>query len=177
MKIQKTWPHRVCGQQALNLGRVFFFLILSIHFLAALGLHCYKGFSLVAADERGLLCSCDTWAFTAVILLLHSVGSRPRGLQYCSTWAQRLRLPGSGAQAQQLWPRGLVALQHVDLPRSGIEPVSPALAGRFSTTEPPGKPPRAASTWLSHTFTTSISSPTCFTQFQDLPDSSKRISF
>ena len=29
------------------------------------------------------------------------------------------------------------------LPRSGIELVSPALAGRFLTTEPPGKPPRA----------------------------------
>ena len=28
-----------------------------------------------------------------------------------------------------------------DLPRPGLEPVSPALAGRFSTTEPPGKPP------------------------------------
>ena len=27
------------------------------------------------------------------------------------------------------------------LPRSGIEPTSPALVGRFSTTEPPGKPP------------------------------------
>ena len=28
-----------------------------------------------------------------------------------------------------------------DLPRPGLEPVSPALAGRFSTTVPPGKPP------------------------------------
>ena len=27
-----------------------------------------------------------------------------------------------------------------DLPRPGLEPVSPALAGRFSTTVPPGKP-------------------------------------
>ena len=27
-----------------------------------------------------------------------------------------------------------------NLPRSGIQPVSPALAGRFFTTEPPGKP-------------------------------------
>ena len=27
-----------------------------------------------------------------------------------------------------------------DLPGSAIEPVSPALAGRFFTTEPPGKP-------------------------------------
>ena len=29
-----------------------------------------------------------------------------------------------------------------DLPRPGLEPVSPALAGRFSTTAPPGKPPK-----------------------------------
>ena len=27
-----------------------------------------------------------------------------------------------------------------DLPRPGLEPVSPALAGKFSTTAPPGKP-------------------------------------
>ena len=27
-----------------------------------------------------------------------------------------------------------------DLPRPGTEPVSPALAGKFFTTEPPGKP-------------------------------------
>ena len=27
-----------------------------------------------------------------------------------------------------------------DLPRPGIEPVSPALAGIFSTSDPPGKP-------------------------------------
>ena len=30
---------------------------------------------------------------------------------------------------------------HVCLPDPGIEPVSPALAGGFFTTEPPGKPP------------------------------------
>ena len=28
-----------------------------------------------------------------------------------------------------------------NLPRPGLEPVCPALAGRFSTTAPPGKPP------------------------------------
>ena len=35
---------------------------------------------------------------------------------------------------------GLVALQCVGFARSGIEPVSPALAGGFFTIEPPGKP-------------------------------------
>ena len=38
-----------------------------------------------------------------------------------------------------LWCTGLVALWHP--PGTGIEPVSPALAGRLFTTEPPEKPP------------------------------------
>ena len=43
------------------------------------------------------------------------------------------RLSSCGSRAQLLcgmW----------DLPRPGLEPVPPALAGRFSTTVPPGKP-------------------------------------
>ena len=46
---------------------------------------------------------------------------------------QKRRLSNCGSRAQLLcgmW----------DLPRPGLEPVSPALAGRFSTTAPPGKP-------------------------------------
>ena len=46
---------------------------------------------------------------------------------------QTRRLSNCGSQAQLL--RGMW-----DLPRPGLEPVSPALAGRFSTTVPPGKP-------------------------------------
>ena len=45
---------------------------------------------------------------------------------------QMRRLSNCGSQAQSLrsmW----------DLPRPGLEPVSPALAGRFSTTAPPWK--------------------------------------
>ena len=55
------------------------------------------------------------------LLLLQSMGSRCAGFSSC------------GARAQLLcgmW----------DLPRSGLEPVSPALAGGFLTTAPPGKP-------------------------------------
>ena len=44
-----------------------------------------------------------------------------RRLSNCGSWAQLLR---------DMW----------DLPRPGPEPVSPALAGRLSTTAPPGKP-------------------------------------
>ena len=42
-------------------------------------------------------------------------------LSNCGSWAQLLR---------GMW----------DLPRPGLEPASPALAGRLSTTAPPGKP-------------------------------------
>ncbi|KAJ8796338.1 hypothetical protein J1605_018016 [Eschrichtius robustus] len=48
-------------------------------------------------------------------------------------WLQTRRLSNCGSRAQSL--RGMW-----DLPRPGLEPVSPALAGRFSTTAPPGKP-------------------------------------
>ena len=53
---------------------------------------------------------------------------------------QQLQLPGSKAQAQQLRPSIRLLCGIWDLPRSGIKPVSPALAGRFLTTEPLGKP-------------------------------------
>ena len=46
---------------------------------------------------------------------------------------QMRRLSNCGSRAQlfcSMWDR----------PRPGLEPVSPALAGRFSTTAPPGKP-------------------------------------
>ena len=46
---------------------------------------------------------------------------------------QMRRLSSCGSRAQ--WLRGMW-----DLPRPGLEPVSPALAGRLSTTAPPGKP-------------------------------------
>ena len=48
---------------------------------------------------------------------------------------QMHRLSSCGSRAQLL--RGMW-----DLPRPGLEPVSPALAGRFSATAPPGKPSR-----------------------------------
>ena len=48
-----------------------------------------------------------------------------------------MQFPGSRAQASS-WYMPLDAPQRVDLPRPGIRPGSPALAGRLSTTEPPG---------------------------------------
>ena len=46
---------------------------------------------------------------------------------------QTRRLSNCGSRAQ-------LFCGMCDLPRPGLEPVSPALAGRFSTTAPPGKP-------------------------------------
>ena len=91
--------------------------------MAALGLRfCARAFS-----------SCGKWGplFIAVhgpLTIAASLVAEHR-LQTC-------RLSSCGARAQLLcgmW----------DLPRLGLEPVSPALAGRFSTTAPPGKPLRS----------------------------------
>ena len=110
-----------------------FLLIKKIYllFLAALGLCCSEGFSLVAASGgysrvvqasrcSGFFC-CEAWALGRA------------GFSSCSSLALEYRLGDCGAWAQllcSLW----------DLPGSGIEPVSSALAGGFFTTEPPGKP-------------------------------------
>ena len=89
-------------------------------FLAVLGLcFCVRAFS--TCGERGPL-------FIAVrgpLTIAASLVAEHR--------LQTLRLSSCGSRAQLL--RGTW-----DLPRPGLEPVSPALAGRFSTTAPPGKP-------------------------------------
>ena len=67
------------------------------------------------------------------LLLLQSMGSRREGFSSCASQALECRLNSCGSQAQLLcgmW----------DLPGPGLEPVSPALAGGFLTTAPPGKP-------------------------------------
>ena len=54
------------------------------------------------------------------------------GFSSCGSRAPARRLSSCGSRAYLfcgMW----------DLPRSGIKPLSPALAGRFVTTEPPGK--------------------------------------
>ena len=93
-------------------------------FLATLGLGCSmrtfsslceQGYSLVQLP--GLP---SRWA-------LLQAGTVACGLQ---------RLPCGGAVPVAA---GLVALQHVGSPASGTEPLSPALAGGFMTTEPLGR--------------------------------------
>ena len=55
-----------------------------------------------------------------------------RGLSSCGSWDPECRFSSCGARASLL--RGMW-----DLPGPGLEPVSPALAGGFLTTAPPGK--------------------------------------
>ena len=68
------------------------------------------------------------------LLLLWSTGSRGSGFSSCGSQALERRLSSCGSWAQLLrdmW----------DLPRPGLEPMFPALAGGFLTTVPPGKSP------------------------------------
>ena len=80
------------------------------------------------ASHCGGFSCCGAWALGAqasvvVARGLSSCGSRAleRRLSSCSAWAQVLH---------GMW----------DLPGPGFKPMSPALAGGFSTTAPPGKP-------------------------------------
>ena len=87
-----------------------------------------------SCSKQGLLYSCRArashcsgFSCCGVQVLGHS------GFRSCRSQTLEYRLSSHGTQASLLcgmW----------DLPRSGIKPVSPALAGRFFT-EPPGKPP------------------------------------
>ena len=102
-------------------GIFYFFTYLFIYlFMAVLGLRfCARAFS--SCSKRGPLLIAVRGPLTIAASLV--VEHR---LQTC-------RLSNCGSRAQLLcgmW----------DLPRPGLEPVSPALAGRFSTTAPPGKP-------------------------------------
>ena len=107
--------------------------------MAALGLCCYtRAFS--SCDDQGLLFVAVHGLLTAVASLVAehgAVGARAsivaaHKLSSCGSRALELRLSSFGARAQLL--RGMW-----DLPRPGLEPVSPALVGRFLSTAPPGK--------------------------------------
>ena len=114
---------------------IYFFICL---FVAALGLHCCAHF--LQLWRAGATLRCGVWASHCggfSCCGARALGTRAsvvvaRGLSSCGSWALECRLSSCGAWAQLL--RGMW-----DLPRPGLEPVSPALAGRFSTTVPPGK--------------------------------------
>ena len=80
---------------------------------------CARAFS--SCGERGPLFIAVHGPLTVAASPVAEHRLQTRRLSSCSSRAQLLR---------GMW----------DLPRPGLEPVSPALAGRFSTTAPPGKP-------------------------------------
>ena len=86
----------------------------------------HRAFS--GCGERGLLSSCAVWASHCAELLLQGTGLECMGFGCRGAWAR------------WLWHTGLVVPWHVGLTGPGTEPGSPALAGGFSTTEPPGSP-------------------------------------
>ena len=88
--------------------------------MAVLGLRfCARAFS--SCGKRGLLFIAVHGPLTIAASLVAEHRLQTRRLSNCGSQAQLFR---------GMW----------DLPRPGLEPVSPALAGRFSTTAPPGKP-------------------------------------
>ena len=101
----------------LILINLFFYIF---YFLAVLGLRfCARAFS--SCGERGPLFIAVRGPLIIAASLVAEHRLQTRRLSSCGSWAQLLR---------GTW----------DLPIPGLEPVSPALAGRFSTTAPPGKP-------------------------------------
>ena len=88
--------------------------------MAVLGLRfCTRAFA--RCSKRGPLFIAVRGPLTIAASLVAEPRLQMRRLSNCGSRAQLLR---------SMW----------DLPRPGLEPVSPALAGRFSTTAPPGKP-------------------------------------
>ena len=87
--------------------------------MAVFGLRfCARAFS--SCGERGPLFIAVRGPLTIAASLVAEHRLQTRRLSSCGSRAQLLR---------GMW----------DLPRPGLEPVSPALAGRLSTTAPPGK--------------------------------------
>ena len=103
--------------------------------MAALGL-CGCAQAFCSCGEWGLLFVAVHGLLIVVASLVAEHGLQARKLSSCSMRALERRLRSCGA-----WAQLLHSMWH--LPGLGFEPVSPALAGRFLTTVPPGKPNKA----------------------------------
>ena len=91
-----------------------------------LSLHCCEcAFS--SCGEWGL---CSYGASGVFVVMVHG---------FSLQWFLLLHSTSSRLMGWVAVTMGLVTLQHVNLPRPGIEPMFPALVGRFLTTGPPGK--------------------------------------
>ena len=111
-----------------------FFINLFIYFWLRWVFVVACGLSLVVASGGHSLLWCADFSPWR-LLLLQSTGSRHAGFSSCGTRALEHRLSSCGTRTQLL--RGMW-----DPTGPGPEPPSPALAGRLSTTVPPGKPSR-----------------------------------
>ena len=121
-----TYYSDVLGFFFLSLFILFIYFWLCWVFVAA------RGLSLVVASGGYSLLRCEGFSLRW-LLLLRSTGSRCAGFNSCGLRALEHRLSSCGAQTE--------LLRHMwDLPGPGLEPVSPALAGGFLTTAPPGRP-------------------------------------
>ena len=106
-------------------------------FSAALGLCCFaQAFSSYREwGYASLWCTGFSWR-------LYFCRTQNPGVQALVVVTHGLRSRGSPALAHRLRScvtRSWLLRSVWDLPGAGIEPVSPALAGKFFTTEPPGK--------------------------------------
>ena len=104
----------------------------------------YSSCSVQAPPCSGFSCGAKALGHTVFSSCGISPGCRAlghSGFCICSTWAQYLGLTGLRERAQQLWSVGSWLCGMWNLPRPGIASVSPALAGRFLSTAPPGKSP------------------------------------
>ena len=111
-------------------GLYFFIFFLFLKFIY---LFIYFWLCWVFVSVRGLFSSCGKQG--PLFIAVHG----PLTIAASLVAEHRLqvrRLSSCGSRAQLL--RGMW-----DLPRPGLEPVSPVLAGGFSTTAPPGKPKKA----------------------------------
>ena len=133
---------RTLKQRCAHYSVIICFVLLLFYylFLAVLGLHCRSDFSLITAgggySPAGVCGLLTAVASLPVELGLQGVQASlaaTRGLSRCGSQALEHRLSSCGA-----WSSCSGACW--DLPEPGIEPVSPALAGGFFTTEPSGKP-------------------------------------
>ena len=76
--------------------------------------------------------------------------SKSHALLFMTPWTIARQAPLSMGSSRQEYQRGLPFPTPGDLPDPGMEPASPALAGRFFTTEPPARPPKSSNLELFH---------------------------
>ena len=124
-----SYAHQPPSSMCLFFFVCFKFIYL---FLAVLCLCCCaRAFS--SCGKQGLFFVAVRGLLIAVASLVAEHGLQAHGLQ-------QLWLSGSRAQAQQLWCTRLAAPRHVGSSQTRARHLSPALAGGFLTTAPPGKP-------------------------------------